>query len=334
MSPRGVVGPLVAVLALLPACSWWIGDDDITDWERAHQDSEAPEAPQVDVLLLLDTSPSMQNPDIVQPLTQLPTLLDGWDYQIGITSLSVDYASAGPTDAVDLGEAGTLAAGTVVSSGTDAAQYKFYTLLLCSSVCFEEGALADDPSQKCSDLSYEVPEEISTQYLDCLCGSDTWQNHCGAGTEEGLEALTLRLCLEQDDPGELCTTALSPFDEAQSANRPSDDLFREGVPTVALLVSDEGDTSRELENGDDSLGPYADFMGGFPELSVSVIGPDYDQDAGSFGCNNGGAVSWGTVRYQRLAEQTGGAYWALADEDDDCAVSDLDAYLDTLVEGL
>lgn len=251
------------------------------------------------------------------------------DYQLAITTTSVQYTD-GTTSDVDPGEAGLLLGDpTVISNSYNGVADAFTYNLLCEATCWSTSALSDVPAYTCGEDPGGV---ISTQYLDCLCGAAAWQGHCGSGTEEHLEATLLAMCRATDPPPDICYDSLSPFSVADINSNPG--MLRPGATTVVVIVSDEGDSSRRLENGEASAQTYLDDYDAFENpIRFAVVGPDYDATAKSFPCNSGGATSWGTLRLQEVVAQTEGFYHTIEEgTDPSCTTSDFSVHLTKLGE--
>ncbi len=195
--------------------------------------------------------------------------------------------------------------------------------LLCTATCFNSsGPPAADPDWECGD---EV-NEITRNYLDCICGEDVWMNNCGSGQEEGLEAIFMAMCRAVDDPPDACFEDNS-FTEADLLS--NDGLMRDDGMLIPVIVTDEGDTSRRLRQGEDDPAAYAELFAKFNRrMSFAVIGPDPQV------CNSGGATTWGVERYQYFVDETGGSFFPIAKKDavGDCQVTDFAQALNELGE--
>lgn len=250
------------------------------------------------------------------------------DYQLAITTTTVDYATEGATAGVDPGEAGLLLGDpTVLTKDAVDVAGGFQRNLLCEATCWSASSLDSDPSYQCGDDPAGV---ITEEYLDCICGPDAWKDHCGTGNEEHLEATLLALCRAVPEPPEACYFDLSPFEEGDAGSNPG--LLREGATTVVVIVTDEGDSSRRIDNGNADPAIYEEALAEFERtIRVAVIGPPYDAENHELLCNSGGATTWGTERLQTLAADTVGFYNDIADtQDPDCAISDFSVHLNDL----
>lgn len=238
------------------------------------------------------------------------------DYQLGITSMSVT-----PSDTeASPGESGWLAgANPIVSVDTTSdIATSFRTNLFCSSTDWPapcggvetDDCIPYDPTFECGD----EPDMITWEYLSCICGEDWEPPTAGSGSEEGLEALFLAMCRADPDPPEECFDPISPFKEADVGSNSG--FLRDGATLIAVFITDEGDVSRRLPQGEEDIQPYLDLFDLFDRrMAAAVIGPNYNPDDHSFLCNSGSATSWGTVRYQDLAEETRGFYATIEAED-------------------
>ncbi len=319
---------------LLPLLALACGDD-----KDSSDDTATPEGGpvQVDMLFVIDNSPSMYGEASALGLA-FEAFLDALG-DVGGLQLAITTTSADPNGEVDPGEVGTLTGAGVLSADTPADLAEaFREVLLCETTCWpgecqgedSTGCIPYDDDYACGDDPGEV---ISWDYLACICG-DGWEPpECGTGTEEGLEAALLTLCRADSSPPEACFTHDgSPLAEADSGSITG--LLRSDASTEVVIVSDEGDSSRALAQGEDDPQLYLDM---FAQLANAptfiVIGPAYDAAEHSFPCNSGGATSWGTTRYQLAAERTGGFYRDIEDEaSGECGPSDFGAHLVQMAE--
>ena len=254
------------------------------------------------------------------------------DYQLAVTTTSAD-----PGSNQDPGDAGTLVGSPDVIGPDITADVEgtFQTTVLCDATCWP-GACVDDEDDSCVpyDPEYECgdpPDDISWEYLDCVCGDDWSPPACGSGTEEGLESAFIALCRAVDDPPAACYDAGSPFESGDELSNAG--LVREDSTVIVVIVTDEGDNSRRLSQGDEDPDVYLQLFDEFDNrITFVVIGPNYDEEARTFTCNSGGATTWGTLRYQTAAELTDGFFSSIAEEDatGECVQSDFAAHLEAL----
>lgn len=266
------------------------------------------------------------------------------NYQLAITTTSVEPSS----DTINPGEAGTLVGDPAVVSEdtTDDVASVFRKNLLCETTDWPAACTGDstencipyDPNYTCGD---DPGDQISWEYLECVCGS-TWEpRQSGSGTEEGLEAAFLALCRASENPPEACFDSIAPFTEADVLS--NEGFLREDSTVIVVVVSDEGDTSRRLPQGEEDPEEYLDLLESFDHaISFVGIGPNYIADTHEFPCNSGSATTWGTLRYQTAAAETGGFFNYIEAEDEitgSCGktdfakhLQDLGALLNTLLE--
>lgn len=245
------------------------------------------------------------------------------DYQLALTTTSID------SDAAEIpGTAGELIGGedSLLTWQDEAVGDTFTANLLCDATCWQEATLPSDPSYVCGDDT----DIFSAEYLDCLCGFEAWEDHCGSGNEEHLEAALLTLCRAVEDPPDFCYEN-TPFTEAQIGSNAG--LLRENSTLIFVVVTDEGDESRRLTPGDNEADPYLDLFAEFDvRYRFAVIGPNYDAQASSLTCNSGGATTYGSMRLQDAAITTEGFYNPIAEEGagGDCQNSDFAVHLEDL----
>lgn len=257
------------------------------------------------------------------------------DYQLGITTTTVDYSAEGATNGVDPGEAGRLLGSpeVVVKSSANVAD-QFQGNLMCEATCWDADEVPADADYQCGD---ELDGSVSLEFLDCVCGGDSWEDdeNCGTGNEEHLEAALLALCRSVEDPPEVCyeygsgtATAFAESDDLKNA-----DFLREGSTVVVVFATDEGDNSRRMAQGESDPTVYTEAFDEFDlNIKFVAIGPPWHPDEGSFTCNSGNATTWGTERLQYLAEYSGGFYRDISQDgaDGDCEVADFATYLEDL----
>jgi hypothetical protein len=300
-----------------------------------------------DVLFVLDNSSSMQdestalalNFDVfIRRLTDptegaiatdgLVDAVDNYITYIENRELIVDYQLAITTTDV-AGSWGALYGDTPVLSRGDAdIALEFNRNLLCHATCFSSATLVPaDPSYVCEDPPLPPGDAVSVQYLDCLCGgTDQWEDQCGSGTEEPLEAIYMAMCRAVENPPPEC------YDDNQftEADRLSNDgMMREGAALIPIIVTDEGDTSRRMSQGDDEPDEYAQLFDAFGHrMAFAVIGPQTEE------CNSGAATTWGVDRYQWFVDETGGRYFLIEEKDDqgECGVTDFAVAMEELGE--
>ena len=252
------------------------------------------------------------------------------DWQIGITTTTAEYTSAGSAR-VDPGETGSLVAPPILP-GIDAGS-ELVRQLACETVYWRDSTLANDPTYTPNaDGTCPVPvsSEVSREYLTCVCDGGAWNTAEGSGNEEGLEAITDSLCRMGGSVPADCFSMDSPL---QASDAESDQgLWREGALARVLVLTDEGDGSRRIDNTDPDISTYLEIWEQFGrDLDVSVIGPTYENGDGS--CLDS-AQTWAVERYQAVATETGGSYAGLSDLANDCAPQDVAQMAAAAVEGM
>jgi hypothetical protein len=246
------------------------------------------------------------------------------DYQLAITTTSVDF-TGGDTVGIDPGEAGTLLGDpTVVDKLDPEVNATFQKNLLCEATYWDANELTDDPDYVCGD---PVGEAISPQYLDCVCGAD-WAGRSGSGDEEPLEAALMALCRASAEPPEACFEATSPFEGSQELT--NDGFLREEGTVVVVVVTDEGDNSRRLAQGEEDIAVYLDPFTEFGKpVKVVVVGPAYDPETEVVDCVSTAVPGWSANRLLTASETTGGFYKPIVEEvaEDVCEATDFAQHL-------
>ncbi|MEQ1504072.1 MAG: hypothetical protein ABMB14_17650 [Myxococcota bacterium] len=163
---------------------------------------------------------------------------------------------------------------------------------VCGALCASD-ALPSDPSYACG----EPVTQASVEALDCLCGAE-WGGTCRSAEEQGLEAAYRALAT----PG----------------------LLSEGYRGRIVVISDEGDRSATLAEGDPSVGDYPTLIG---DAVFDAVIPALDP-TGTVICP-GTATDWGVGRYATMADRTGGALISI--HDDACAPASFGAAVAALL---
>ncbi len=248
------------------------------------------------------------------------------DYNLAITTTSVDF-TRGPTKGIDAGEAGLLLGDpTVVSKGDEGLDELFASNLLCDAANWEGVDVPTDPDYECDTDNGGV---ITQQYLDCVCGFGEWEDGGGAGDEEPLEAAFLALCRAVDDPPAECYDPLSPFSEGDELSNPG--FLREESTVVVVIVSDEGDNSRRLAQGDEDPTVYLDLFEDFDRpIRFVTIGPNWDGE--TLSCTSTSVPTWTVERLQTMTEATGGFYNVISEAGagGECETTDFAQHLQDL----
>jgi hypothetical protein len=296
-----------------------------------------------DVLFVIDNSSSMQDESeelalnfdtFIRQLTSTEGATDGLadavanyvsyvqnrssivDYQLAITTTDVEntygalYGDPPILENSTPGDVATL----------------FDRNLLCEATCFADvDSIPHDASYACDPENPDPPgAEVSQEYLTCLCGGGTsWQANCGAGTEEHLEAVFMAMCRAVDDPPEACFEE-NQFTDADIGSNAG--LIRENSTVIPIIVTDEGDTSRRMSQGDGDPDEYNALFSKFQHrMAWAVIGPTTEQ------CNSGGATTWGVERLKWFVDDTNGRYFDIAEPvGDQCAVTDFATAMEEL----
>ena len=261
------------------------------------------------------------------------------DYQLAITTTTVDYTGAGATDALEPGEAGLLIGEPIGRKESDV-ETAFKKDLLCNTVYWDSQELLapenQDPTYDCA--AGADPEFVSVQYLDCLCGTGQWESPAGSGQEEPLEAALLALCRAEENPPDVCYEVSEGTSSVFGTNDvgTNDGFLRDGSTVVIVILGDEGDTSRRIANGSANVEPYLEAFAAFERnIKVVALGPDLVPDSDGLGysmpCNNGGATDWAALRLMNMTAETNGFYRSLEEESSNgCELSDFAVHLEKL----
>jgi len=247
------------------------------------------------------------------------------DYQLAITTTAVDPL-LGESTALEPGEAGWLVGDPAILSKWDAdVGDAFRRNILCEATYWKEDDIPADLTYECGDET----DVITQQYLDCECGMGNWENNAGSGNEEPLEAALLAICRGVTDPPEVCFDPITPFTSSDmgSNNSPDRDLIRDDSTIVVVIVGDEADNSRRMEQGDTDPEVYLQAFESFDRpIRVVAIGPGWDGNA--IPCNSGGAQTWMVERLQAVTSLTGGFYANMEERvDGNCSPTDYSGHL-------
>lgn len=227
------------------------------------------------------------------------------DFQIGITTTEVEVAR---------GELLGAHGQEILSRGDPKLADKFVENLLCDATCFRGSSdIKNDPSHQCGD---PLGDELTVQYLDCVCGAGNWRdvNCAESGREEGLEAVFLALCRAVPNPPSTCFDGTQAFDGSgevpslftQADKLSNDGLVRPRSTFIPVIVSDEGDDSRREAPGNGLAGKYQQLFDSFsPRLSwVTITPPLSDTGKPPTGCI--GYTDWGALRYDYMVRVSNG----------------------------
>ncbi len=247
------------------------------------------------------------------------------DYNMGITTTSVEIPSGNAGLPGVYGE--LVGTWPVIDPSFDDVSGTFVENLLCEATCWDPNDIPSDPNYECD----TEPDQITLQYLDCLCGFEAWEGNCGSGDEEHLEAAFMSLCRAVEEPPDECLDGSTPFVAEDIMSSP--DLLRGDATVIFVIITDEGDGSRRLVDNESDPTPYLQLLDQFDvNYKFAIVGPAYDKEAGSLACNSGGATTYGSERLQIAVEEKGGFYRHIAEKDagGDCQNSDFATHLDEL----
>ena len=110
-------------------------------------------------------------------------------------------------------------------------------------------SMPSNPDYECGD---PIGEEITRQYLNCLCGENVWEDQCGSGQEEGLEAIFMAMCRASENPPSECFSDKNQFEDVHVGSNAG--LLREDSTLIPIIVTDEGDVSTLAPRGSDTRG--------------------------------------------------------------------------------
>ncbi len=236
----------------------------------------------------------------------------------------VDYQLAITTTDVETTYGALYGATPILDNNTPDVATEFTANLLCDSTCIVDATeLGSDTNYDCVNPPTPPGDELTVQYMNCLCGSGTWEDQCGVGTEEHLEAIFMAMCRAVDDPPDACFEE-NQFTDADIGSNAG--LLREGSTFIPIIITDEGDTSRRMSQGDGLPNEYSALFDQFHHrMNFAVVGPTTDN------CNSGGATTWGVQRLQWFVDDTGGRYSPIAEgSGDNCHIADFAATLEQL----
>ena len=321
---------------------------DVAGYEQASFNDQA------DILFVIDNSPSMAEETaalalnfnaFIESLTTrsdastdgLPDAVSNYvtyvqdrghflDYHLAVTTTSAEWENAGPTDGLDPGEAGTLV-GEPIAKGDGNVADAFLEQALCEAANWETYDVPSDPSYECGD---DPGDTVSQEYLDCICGFGEWENNSGSGNEEPLEAALMTLCRSVEDPPDACYDPLSPFVIDDEIPTNPDTFLRDDSTVVVVVVSDEGDSSRRMAQGETDpteayLDPIQEFGHNFRYVE---IGPNWDPDTGNITCPSTSIPTWSVERVYNMAQATKGFYNPIVeDQGGECILTDFAQHL-------
>jgi len=239
------------------------------------------------------------------------------DYQLGVTTTSIDNPNDAP------GARGELVGDPYVVTSEEDVIAAFTENMVCEATCWKE-CVGDDADDCIStDPGYDPDNltEISTDYLNDLCGSDAWnnaaQNECGSGTEEPIESALMALCRAVESPPDFCFDVHSDLESGDAGSNAG--FLREGATVLIVMLTDEGDHSRRMTSGETLPEPYLELFDQFGlSYRFATFGPPYAPNTTDYGCI-GGAEPWAVQRMYELSQLTGGFYRWLWGQDTDSA---------------
>ena len=165
--------------------------------------------------------------------------------------------------------------------------------------------------------SDEISRVANTIRNHAICDSGL---NCGSGEAEPLEAAFLAACRAAEAPAASCTSDVqvdgtvfaSPLAERDLGS--SSELLAGGRTLVTIVLSDEGDSSRRMAQGDFDPQVYVDAVkaNGHGWISL-VIGPPVDDQSEPV-CPSP-APDWSAMRLVLSADQTGGTALPILDKD-------------------
>jgi hypothetical protein len=198
----------------------------------------------------------------------------------------------------------------------------FVRNLMCEATCFPDRAqVPSNPALQCDD---PFDGQVTQEMLDCVCGVDQWIGHCGGSGEQGIETVLNAMCRAVVDPPPEC------FEEgvlvAADANTNAG-LIRRDSTFIPVVITDEGDNSPRVPRVQAVPQKYYDLFGkvGIP-MVWAVISPAMNEDF-ELVCPST-ADSWGLMRYEYLADRTGGLHVDIHGED--CLEADWTSTLERL----
>jgi len=235
------------------------------------------------------------------------------NYQFGITTMDVD---------VTYGELAGKPANRLVQKGEEDVADRFIQSLLCDATCFPNNGGGGD---------------FSGSDLDDICKGEGWEGNCGAGREEGLEAVFMAMCRAVPNPPDECFNDIQVGEDVFSANFTDADigtnegLLRERSTFMPIIVTDEGDDSRRMARSTALPDFYESLYQMFGvNMSWVVIGPTLDEEF-ELTCP-GTATEWGAIRYEYFKQTTNGLKISVHTEAPGCNPADFEAGLAELGE--
>lgn len=278
-----------------------------------NQPTDTAESEQVetfDVIFVMDNSPGMHqeatalSQEIVRFTNDIRNLQPPVDVQVAITTTSVEH-NLGMTNGIDRGEVGLFIGDTPNDIHADEFVSTFRQELLCNSTYWERNMLPRDPDYECG----EDTTQISVEYLDCLCET-TWDGIAGSATAEPLEAAMLAMCRAAISPPQVCYDDTTLFTEAEEGT--ASGFIRDNSSIIMVMLTDKGDKSRKIQQGDDTPSVYQQAFADFQRnIQFVTLGPNYNAQSEDIICNSGEANDWMAKRLITLAEESDGFFFPL-----------------------
>ncbi len=262
------------------------------------------------------------------------------DYKIGITTTTPDDNAS---DGMDPGEGGRLVGPPILKDDPDVAA-AFRETMLCDTTYWPSNTPRTN-SGAITDCSTTPEEGITQEFLDCVCGFDIWrETEEGTGTEEHLESALMALCRSVEDPPDTCYDDYwgSIFPDVDPASEPgqnyNEGFLRKDSTVVLVIVTDEGDSSRRIPQTGTENNLATEYIDAFSQFENNIkvvgIGPLYDPEVDQQPrCIEGAGFGGYLVeRIQNAAEETGGFYRSITEEDAGagCVNSDFSEHLSEL----
>ena len=139
------------------------------------------------------------------------------------------------------------------------------------------------------------------------------------------------MCRSVPEPPDICYEPISSFTEDDVLS--NDGLLRDNSTVVIVIVGDEGDNSRRMQQGGEDPSPYLEAFAEFERrLRIVTIGPNYDEETGDFSCNSGGARTWMVERLRAASEETRGFFRPLEETNSEgaCQIANFAGHLEDL----
>jgi hypothetical protein len=250
------------------------------------------------------------------------------DYNLALTTTSAGFAEV---DGPQPGNGGVFVGEALSKSDPDVGN-TFRAQLLCETAVWDSNDVPDGETMtECAEPPKDADgrPQITKGYLDCFCGPGLWEdNASGSGREEPLEAALMAICRASDAPPETCSDPQSEYGDFPTPK--NEGWLRDESTVLVVVVSDEGDDSRRLVNGDDVGQAYIDAFAQFERnIKIVAIAPGIEEATGNVICPSTAIPTYSLERMQNISTITGGFYRNIAEEveGDACQVSNFDSYL-------